>query len=103
MVKAILIKYRRLLIVGFHTGGIPDMARPRITRMLAPGEHAIGLRAASHRTIVSFRWAPISDTFGRGQLITVGDDPRITRAGRFLRKSKIDELPQLISAEDSRV
>ena len=33
----------------------------------------------------------------RGQSITVGDDPRITRVGRFLRKTKIDELPQLIN------
>jgi lipopolysaccharide/colanic/teichoic acid biosynthesis glycosyltransferase len=29
--------------------------------------------------------------------ITVGDDPRITRVGWFLRKTKIDELPQLIN------
>jgi lipopolysaccharide/colanic/teichoic acid biosynthesis glycosyltransferase len=33
----------------------------------------------------------------QGRLITVGDDPRITRVGRFLRKSKFDELPQLIN------
>jgi lipopolysaccharide/colanic/teichoic acid biosynthesis glycosyltransferase len=33
----------------------------------------------------------------QGRLITVGDDPRITRVGRLLRKSKFDELPQLIN------
>jgi len=33
---------------------------------------------------------------GVGALITVGADARITRAGAFLRRSKLDELPQLI-------
>jgi lipopolysaccharide/colanic/teichoic acid biosynthesis glycosyltransferase len=32
-----------------------------------------------------------------GKPITYGDDSRITRAGRFLRKAKLDELPQLIN------
>ncbi|MDR7334693.1 sugar transferase [Roseateles asaccharophilus] len=30
-----------------------------------------------------------------GSAITVGEDPRITRSGRVLRASKLDELPQL--------
>ncbi|MBO4645439.1 MAG: sugar transferase [Bacteroidales bacterium] len=33
----------------------------------------------------------------KGPLITVGEDQRITRCGHFLRKYKLDELPQLIN------
>ena len=31
-----------------------------------------------------------------GTSVTVGEDPRITKAGHFLRKTRLDELPQLI-------
>lgn len=33
----------------------------------------------------------------QGKQITVGNDPRITRSGIFLRKYKLDELPQLFN------
>ena len=36
------------------------------------------------------------DADAQGLAITVGDDPRITRAGRFLRRTRLDELPQFI-------
>lgn len=39
----------------------------------------------------------VEDAAQTGAAITYGNDPRITRAGRLLRKTKIDELPQLIN------
>lgn len=32
-----------------------------------------------------------------GPSVTAGEDPRVTRVGRILRRTKIDELPQLIN------
>ena len=39
----------------------------------------------------------VVDAERSGSKITVGNDPRITRIGRNLRKYKLDELPQLIN------
>jgi lipopolysaccharide/colanic/teichoic acid biosynthesis glycosyltransferase len=46
--------------------------------------------------ILKFR-TMIDNAQRRGGLITFGKDTRITRVGRILRKTKIDEFPQLIN------
>ena len=58
-------------------------------------QERIGMRFRPFQ-ILKFR-TMVQDSSSRGQSITVGDDPRITRVGWFLRKTKIDELPQLIN------
>ncbi|MDP4085838.1 MAG: sugar transferase [Bacillota bacterium] len=46
--------------------------------------------------ILKFR-TMVTDAEKRGAQITVGRDSRITRVGHFLRKSKLDEIPQLLN------
>lgn len=55
----------------------------------------IGLRGREFE-ILKFR-TMVVDAEKLGAQITVGRDPRITRIGAFLRKNKLDELPQLLN------
>jgi len=55
----------------------------------------MGMRFRSFQ-ILKFR-TMVEDAPKLGGPITYGNDPRITRAGRILRKTKLDELPQLIN------
>lgn len=49
------------------------------------------------RTFRILKFRTMVDGPQAGRQITVGADPRITRSGRFLRATKLDELPQLIN------
>jgi lipopolysaccharide/colanic/teichoic acid biosynthesis glycosyltransferase len=66
-----------------------DSSGPVFFRQERVGQHGRVFRIHKFRTMAH---TPQSG----GRQITVGADPRITRAGRWLRHTKLDELPQLI-------
>ena len=44
-----------------------------------------------------WKFRSMANAVGKGAPITGRNDPRITRVGRLLRKTKLDELPQFIN------
>lgn len=58
-------------------------------------QERVGYRGTTFR-MLKFR-TMVQDAEKSGRLITIANDARITRTGRWLRKSKLDELPQLIN------
>ena len=66
-----------------------DSPGPALFRQQRVGRH--GKPFMIHKLRTMHVGAPPS-----AALLTVGDDPRITRAGRWLRAHRVDELPQLI-------
>ena len=73
--------------------------RPVVFRQIRVGLHGRPFSIVKFRTMTpdaEARYedvAALSDT--RGAAFKMKDDPRVTRVGRFLRKTSIDELPQL--------
>jgi exopolysaccharide biosynthesis polyprenyl glycosylphosphotransferase len=48
-------------------------------------------------TLMKFRSMRVDAEVATGPVWATADDPRITRVGRFIRKTRLDELPQLFN------
>ncbi len=84
---------------GLLVFGLPMLLIAAWVRLDSPGpvffrQERVGRYGRPFR-IHKFR-TMVVDAPSRGPAITVGADPRITRAGAWLRRSKLDELPQLL-------
>lgn len=72
------------LVIKLEDGG------PVFFRQVRVGWQGRPFRMWKFRTMVV-------DAERMGSALTVGQDPRITRVGRWLRATKMDELPQLLN------
>ena len=71
-----------------------DSPGPVFFRQLRVGRHGVPFLIHKFRTM---------HAGAAGLQLTVGADPRITRAGVFLRRMRLDELPQLIDVLTGRM
>ena len=69
---------------------VSDSKGPVFFKQTRVGRNGVPFKIYKFRTM-------IEDAEAKGMQLTVGDDSRITNVGTFLRKTKIDELPQLIN------
>jgi exopolysaccharide biosynthesis polyprenyl glycosylphosphotransferase len=78
-----------------------DSRGPVFFRQLRVGQHGERFYMLKFRTMVPDAEAQKDSLRHRNEaqegLFKIADDPRVTRVGRFLRKSALDELPQLLN------
>ncbi|WOC32994.1 MULTISPECIES: sugar transferase [Caproicibacterium] len=67
-----------------------DSKGPVFYRQVRVGRYGRNFRIFKFRTMVQ-------DADKKGLAITVGEDPRITRVGRLIRKCRLDEIAQLLN------
>ena len=87
-------------LIGLFILGIPFIIISIIIKLTDKGpiffrQIRVGINNKDFK-IYKFR-TMVMNADKKGMLITVGDDARITKIGKILRKTKLDELPQLIN------
>lgn len=78
-----------------------DSPGPVLFSQVRAGMHGQGFRMLKFRTMVADAEARLEHIVSfdalREPMFKLRDDPRVTRVGRFLRRTSLDELPQLVN------
>ena len=76
-----------------------DSKGPVFYRQVRVGRHNKDFRIYKFRSMIPNAEAKLEGLLGKNEMegpaFKIKDDPRITRVGRIIRKTSIDELPQL--------
>ena len=99
--SAFLMTLLSPLFVATAIGIMITDGRPVIYRQARGGHHGRLFQMLKFRTMVDGAEAMRDHLIGQnertGPVFKIADDPRITRFGRWLRKTSIDETPQLLN------
>jgi len=89
------------LMIAFAAAIKLDSRGPVLFSQLRVGRHGERFRMLKFRTMVpdaeALKESLRSRNEAKGGMFKIGDDPRMTSVGRLLRRSALDELPQLIN------
>jgi exopolysaccharide biosynthesis polyprenyl glycosylphosphotransferase len=100
-VSAVLLVATSPLLLVAAIAILIDTGRPVFFRQQRAGKDGVPFRMLKFRTMVVDAENRLSELIDLSKLdepaFKIPDDPRVTRVGRFLRRTSIDELPQLIN------
>lgn len=97
---ALLVLWPFMLLIALIVWIDSPGASPIFTQTRV-GRKGVPFKFRKFRTMVPDAEMRLNDLLSRnemdGPVFKIKDDPRITRVGHFLRKSSLDEIPQLIN------
>lgn len=101
VVSALLLVLLSPLLIGIAIWILLDDGRPVLFRQRRAGKDGVPFAMVKFRTMVNDaeqRLPELVDIENLDQpAFKIANDPRITRSGRWLRRTSVDELPQLLN------
>jgi exopolysaccharide biosynthesis polyprenyl glycosylphosphotransferase len=101
VVSALLLFLMSPLLLAIAVAILVDSGRPIFFRQRRAGLEGEPFTMIKFRTMVADAEERLSELVDLAALkepaFKIADDPRVTRVGRFLRRSSLDEVPQLLN------
>src|SRR6201996_2555722 len=101
VVSALVLAIVSPILVVAALAIVVDSGRPVFFRQRRAGKDGVSFTMLKFRTMVADAEERLGELIDLSKLdepaFKIPDDPRVTRVGRYLRRTSIDELPQLIN------